>query len=265
MDVKAAKAARLDVPRAAVEAVVAMGFGEAAATEALRRCGGDPDQAVALLVEGAPLEGDGDGPRCGQCGASPPEAQGRACEADGAWYCEACWAAWGSGGDGDDEDEQLALAIQLSMQSESRGAGAGTQERAGSPSPGAAAPRVPGPRESAAREAMARDANRARVPVAFRYGVDYPLPVLPPVSIRGTEETADKARREQAKRDRQNAEARRAMSARRGADKRRKGGGSGAGGSGDSAAGAGGYPAASYADGWQKGRWEEKRGARPAF
>jgi len=56
--------------------------------------------------------------------------------------------------------------------------------------------------------------QHAQDPVAaphsgFRYGTDYPKPVLQPVSIRGIEETEDAARRAQEQRDRQNAVTRR--------------------------------------------------------
>jgi hypothetical protein len=37
----------------------------------------------------------------------------------------------------------------------------------------------------------------------FRYGIDYPKPIIQPVSLHGTEEAADEARQAQAKRDQQ--------------------------------------------------------------
>lgn len=54
------------------------------------------------------------------------------------------------------------------------------------------------------RVAMKTEDGGVRLPASakgFRYGVDYPIPVVPPVLMRGIEETATKARQAQAKRD----------------------------------------------------------------
>ncbi|CAK0847503.1 unnamed protein product [Prorocentrum cordatum] len=85
-----------------------------------------------------------------------------------------------------DEDDDLARALQLSL------------EQPGQQAP-SAPPGAPAPAGAAARGGGAG---------AFRYGEDYPKPLIAPVSLRGTEESEAAARQAQAQRDRQNLAAR---------------------------------------------------------
>lgn len=89
----------------------------------------------------------------------------------------------------------------------------------------------------------ARDTPRRRE--AFEYGIDYPLPVIQPVSLTTTESIEENARSEQAKRDRQIADTR-AQSAGR----QRFTPGTRSLRTGD--------------DRWDKAKWEETRGKAPA-
>lgn len=203
---------RPEVSPEALAAVVAMGFSEAAANRALLSCGGnDVEQAVALLVAGA--DAPSEGRRCGQCNTA---GLGGSVAGDGVWYCNSCWAAWEGGGI-DNEDELLAQAIELSLADNPR---TGTRTQT--------SPRA-SPRSGA----------------VFRYGVDYPFPVIQPVSLKDTESIEETARREQAKRDRQIADTRLRLGSRRGG-----GGGKGAGRGGPG--------------NWEKARWEDARGSRGA-
>lgn len=82
----------------------------------------------------------------------------------------------------EDEDDDLARALALSMEQP------GDQRQEQQPSANGGSPRGDG---------------------AFKYGVDYPKPLITPVSLRNTEQEEEEARRAQANRDRQNAGARR--------------------------------------------------------
>jgi len=252
------------VPRAAIEAVVAMGFPEAAAARTLRRCGGDIDAAVALLLDGnssAEMECETNGAaavsnpgsqqdRCKQCGQSG--GKGNLSGEDGQWYCDKCWAMWESrpgdsamNEDGDD-DALLAYAMQLSL---------GGSGESGSEAAKSAPAKTPEADPGLNRDNINQSVDRGRGSIAaigkdeFRYGIDYPFPVIPPVSLRSSDEVAQRARQEQAKRDRQIAEARRSL---------------GSKGAGSRRPGRGGTDRALGGDGWNKARWEEVRGQHAA-
>merc|ERR1712232_624105 len=59
------------------------------------------------------------------------------------------------------------------------------------------------------------DRDRATSPAGFRYGEDYPKPIIQPVSLRNTEDAESEARRQQATRDQQIAAAKRPRTASR--------------------------------------------------
>mmetsp|Transcript_8352 Transcript_8352/g.21272 ORF Transcript_8352/g.21272 Transcript_8352/m.21272 type:complete len:820 (-) Transcript_8352:193-2652(-) len=171
---------RFDVNKEALQAVLAMGFSQSDAAMALYRTWEDPDAAVSLLLAGG--------------GAEPTEDE------DMARAIQLSLQANRPGG-GDDsiiiddskdderpevnvdmkavdeDDDDLSLALQMSLE-------APTAHGVASPAP----------------TARAQDSKPG-----FRYGVDYPKPVIQPVSIRDTEEAEAEARRAQAERDRQNA------------------------------------------------------------
>lgn len=91
---------------------------------------------------------------------------------------------------GTTEEEDLERAIQLSLQE------AGAPMEVSSASPDAGAGRREGSKEQQGQYG------------GFRYGEDYPKPVIQPVSLMRTEEAEAEARRAQAQRDQQNAAAR---------------------------------------------------------
>nr|QDO16274.1 cryptochrome DASH [Lingulodinium polyedra] len=198
---RAAPQGRFDVPREALAAVLALGFEQSEAAIALHRAWNDPDAAVELLLsERAAAEGQ-------QSAEEDDMAQAikLSLQEAGAAGAEAQGAA------ARDEDAELAKALDASM---------------GLPGGGAAG------------------RGRGREPAGphggFRYGHDYPKPIIQPVSIMNTEEAEEQARRQQARRDREIAAAKH----RRGRSE-------------------GGYPA--HAGGsFNKGRWEEARRSRPA-
>jgi deoxyribodipyrimidine photo-lyase len=87
----------------------------------------------------------------------------------------------------EDEDPELAEALKLSMQDSNGGSDVVDLTSDGN-------------------EAKADDDPSK---YTFRYGIDYPKPIIQPVSLHGTEESADQARKQQAERDRQVAASRR--------------------------------------------------------
>jgi len=167
---------KFDVKRGPLESLAAMGFAQKDAAVALYRTWEDADMAAALLVSGEDLYG-GDADESGD-------------DADLAKALALSLKASDTGGnqdpivvdeeDEEGEDSDLALAIQMSM-------GAGDSAARSSSSPAQAKADTP------------RDSK----PETFRYGIDYPKPVIQPVSMRNTEQLEDEARRAQSDRDRQ--------------------------------------------------------------
>lgn len=194
---------RIDVNKEALAAVLAMGFEESESAIALYRTWNDPDAALALLLS----ERDADAAQ--------------------------------------NEEEDLQQAIDLSLRESSAGlpnVGGGNEEeddvelhRAMEMSITTLAQTVVG---SGASRAVEEQRRRQGPYGGFRYGEDYPKPVIQPVSLMGTEETEETARREQAKRDQQIAAARQQLLMR--SHERRSDGG------------------------FSKVQWEESRQMRPA-
>jgi hypothetical protein len=164
---------QFEVSRGVLEQVVAMGFDQKSAAVALYRTREDPDAAVALLADGE----------------SEMAEQGSTLEEQEMAKAITLSLGGSTGGgtptcidvEDEDEDEDLNLALRMSLKCSEDGPVSSPQ------------PQVP----SAAPHG------------GFRYGIDYPKPVIQPVSIRGIEEKEDEARRMQEQRDRQNATARR--------------------------------------------------------
>jgi len=102
------------------------------------------------------------------------------------------------------EEDDLERAIQLSLQEASTPAS------------------TPASGDPAKRRSSSREGERPGAPNAgFRYGEDYPKPIIQPVSLMRTEEAEDEARREQARRDQQNAAVRQRQARSQGFDKAR--------------------------------------------
>jgi len=157
------------VQRGPLQAVLAMGFDEKEAAIALYRTGEDPEAAVALLLgqaNGESALGAQDSDEADMARALALSMEGVQAQKDSAMDVQ------------DSDEEDLAQAVALSMKGVSQD----------------------GSKES---EVAKPEQPRSGPYGGFRYGEDYPKPMIQPVSMSNTEEQEDEARKEQAKRDQQ--------------------------------------------------------------
>jgi len=163
-DIRPAPTGRFQVNKETLAAVTSMGFEQSEAAIALYRTWEDPEAAIALLLLSERDEGE-------QQDAS--------------------------------EEDDLQRAISLSLQdaeSNRRSDGVATQGNDDDVEL-ISATETPAGRQSSAGGIAAAAAGGSSYG-SFRYGYDYPQPIIQPVSLMGTEEAEETARREQAKRDR---------------------------------------------------------------